>query len=852
MFAQTQSAAPSTKPVARVFASRLLRPAVTVLLGAILALGGTGESAAQKVRASASVRASEVIAPVITSPEFASGQAGVPFSYQITADNDPTSFGATGLPPGLQVNASTGLISGTPTASDTFFPTVSATNAAGTGTLDITMSITAAAPVAKPATLAVPLDTPTTIDLAAFITGAGITGVAISTEASHGTTEVRGTKVTYFPKPGYFGPDAFSYTAFGEGGQSLPAVVTVAVTGRPDPSKDPNVVALVGAQEQVARRFARAQVGNIQRRMETRHLDPASRDAAPVKDARAASIGPASGPGVWIGGDASFGSRNGRDDTAGSRFSTDGITVGGDWRVDDRLVLGIGAGYARDKSSFGSDGTGMTSDGYSFAGYASFQPTRSTFIDALLGYGTLSFDTSRFVLPASAFASAERKGRQFFGSVASGFEFLNDGLLVSPYGRLDFSVARFDQATESGAGNYALTYQSQRQNAVQGVLGLRAETQQATDYGLMRPRARFEYRYDFEGSGNAIVNYADQPTGPNYTVSPSGVSRNTFVVGFGADFLFRGGLRVGVDYQLQSTGGSNSDQTLRLLLSQEFDAKGSPSAAWLSQPLTDSIQAEGGFTYDNNVSRGRDADERLSDRIYSLTLKTNRTIRLGDNAQALVTGLLSGEAFHTYTGLAHVSGGLQAELQYRSSPAFDAPTYGVFARGWLDGYESSLRTGSRYSLGVSARRSLTDRVDVYGEVAYNQRRAQSAVWDLDDFSARVGVDWSLGRRGTLYLIGDYRRGDTVADGIASLVNVSIAEVFVLDDAFPGDRLFAYRFDGTTWAGTLGYSFPLSSRDAIDVSWRYAQTTPNTRPSFDVPGSLRYTDNQISIVYVLRF
>jgi hypothetical protein len=132
-----------------------------VLLGAILALGGTGESAAQKVRASASVRASEVIAPVITSPEFASGQAGVPFSYQITADNDPTSFGATGLPPGLQVNASTGLISGTPTASDTFFPTVSATNAAGTGTLDITMSITAAAPVAKPATLAVPLDTPT-------------------------------------------------------------------------------------------------------------------------------------------------------------------------------------------------------------------------------------------------------------------------------------------------------------------------------------------------------------------------------------------------------------------------------------------------------------------------------------------------------------------------------------------------------------------------------------------------------------------------------------------------------------------------------------------------------------------
>src|SRR5204863_218164 len=70
--------------------------------------------------------------PVITSPLTATGQVGVAFSYQITATNNPTSFNATGLPAGLSVNTSTGLISGTPTTTGTSSVTISATNAGGT------------------------------------------------------------------------------------------------------------------------------------------------------------------------------------------------------------------------------------------------------------------------------------------------------------------------------------------------------------------------------------------------------------------------------------------------------------------------------------------------------------------------------------------------------------------------------------------------------------------------------------------------------------------------------------------------------------------------------------------------
>jgi len=80
-------------------------------------------------------------APVITSIAKAIGNKSQPFSYQITATNNPVSYAASGLPAGLTINLTSGLISGIPAYNGVTTISVVATNLDGSGIKNVDIVI---------------------------------------------------------------------------------------------------------------------------------------------------------------------------------------------------------------------------------------------------------------------------------------------------------------------------------------------------------------------------------------------------------------------------------------------------------------------------------------------------------------------------------------------------------------------------------------------------------------------------------------------------------------------------------------------------------------------------------------
>ncbi len=517
--------------------------------------------------------------------------------------------------PGLTF-ATTGLVSGTPLVAGSFKLAFQVTDVSGatgactsitsdTGTLTVIAAPTSAVvPVGSSNNQVVPPNTPVPQPLTARLVdsrGAPVAGAPVTWTVSPGG----GTLTNPAPVSDAQGLVQAGFTT-GAGEQS--ATVTVRATGTSATFEftvlNQQSAVDVPAQQVTSPAAVTAvtaptiQISNVRQRLDQirfqhgpavtqalkvsvdgRALPPLGAFAlAPVsdRDGRPARGGGASADppnaferwGFYVNGDIDIGRQSAVDTQSAFKVTSNGLTLGTDYRFEGNHVLGAALGLLRADTNV-TDGGSQDAKGYSLSLYASYVPVENAYIDAIVNAGRNQYDGQR-PLQAGGQATSSTDGNQFAVAVSAGWNFNRGPLTANPYLRVEYVDAKVNGFTESGSPDEALVLGEQRVKATTLTLGGQASYAIGTSWGVLVPYAKIELQHLAQSNAQDVTAQLAGLGSPSSIVPTLGPDRNFGNFAAGASGILANGFTCFFNYEQSFGKESFKGQKYTLGLRLEF------------------------------------------------------------------------------------------------------------------------------------------------------------------------------------------------------------------------------------------------------------------------------------------
>ncbi len=196
-------------------------------------------------------------------------------------------------------------------------------------------------------------------------------------------------------------------------------------------------------------------------------------------------------------------------------INTNRITVGADRFIDDKALRGLAFSVGRNNVDVGNKGSNVDADTYNLT-YYSTSPMKDDkkFVDTIIGIGKIRSDI--LTVLDSKELTANRKGKQIFGTIRIKDEIKGDKFTLIPSGRFDIGHTLLDDYEEIGVGGIIVEKQHIRTKNLRASLS--AVEDVSNDKYTIKRHGKIEYRADIDRSSDFKYKYKEGSSAFNDTL----------------------------------------------------------------------------------------------------------------------------------------------------------------------------------------------------------------------------------------------------------------------------------------------------------------------------------------------
>jgi|GEM_PF-821022 len=271
---------------------------------------------------------------------------------------------------------------------------------------------------------------------------------------------------------------------------------------------------------------------------------------------------------LWTSGNLDYGSIDDNGNT--NKFSSQGLTFGVDFQVNERLILGGALGYGFDKTKFDTLGSETESHQTTASFYGSYQPVKNWFIDSTIGYGDVSLDNDRWSATDNVHLSGTRNGRVTFASVSLSTFMQTPQFGFQPYFKGNVATIKLDDYYETGSIS-ALSFDDSKVTSKSISTGLNIFYDIQLASAIITPSLGIEYTHHVDGDISQNMYFRDLgATSTNYNLSTSATPKDFGSLGLQLRYVAKNNLFFDVGYRVSAGSSHYLNNSFKLDLNLGF------------------------------------------------------------------------------------------------------------------------------------------------------------------------------------------------------------------------------------------------------------------------------------------